>query len=133
MDLNRLEELKRVMTSAKDLSKIFYYFLDHFGEDEAFLELGKPGPHKELESLMSVTAGQMLKTTVIVMENLLIAVPGTQFIHGACRINGRPANVLYFEDIQVGLLVMLPVGKGPMLQSRFSARVLPPEAIASKN
>ena len=133
MNLTGLEKLKTILATGKDLSAAFHYFMDDFGENEAFLDLGKPGPHPLLESLLAAVAGQMFGKKVIAQQLLLIAVPGTKFIHGAGLINGRPITVIYFDDIQVGIAAVMKGPGGSMQYSRFSAQMLPPEAAPSSN
>jgi hypothetical protein len=133
MNLSGLEKLKNILATGKDLSVAFTYFMDHFGENEAFLDLGRPKKNDTLEDLISAAAGAMFGVRVVLQQFLLIAVPKTHFIHGAGMINGMMATVIYFEDIQVGILCVYRGPKGGTLFSRFSAQNLPPEAMASKN
>src|SRR5271154_2520074 len=99
MNLARLEKLKHIVATCKDLTAAFDYFMDHFGENDEFLDLGKPKPHPFLQQLISTVGGQMFGAKVVVASLLLIKVPGTQFIHGAGRLNRLPVTVIYFDDI----------------------------------
>jgi hypothetical protein len=54
---------------------------------------------------------------VVTQQLLLIPIPGTSFIHGAGLLNGRPINVLYFDDIQVGIVAVMQGMSGGMQYS----------------
>ncbi|HWE04842.1 MAG TPA: hypothetical protein VG326_20720 [Tepidisphaeraceae bacterium] len=133
MNLIGLEKLKTILADGKDLSAAFHYFLDHFGEKEAFLNLGKPKRHPLLESLLTAVAGQMFGKKVAMKRLFLIPVPGTKFIHGAGLCDGRPINVIYFDDIKVGIAAVMRPPNGSTQYSRFSAQMIPPEAAPSNN
>lgn len=134
MDLSRLEDLKEKLVNSKDLSVVGNYFFDHFGEDSDFLDLGKPERHEVLEEFIAALGHKLCGGKCVVTNLLLIHVPDTQFIHGGCFINGRLANVIYFDDIEVGLLCLVPAKPdGQTMFSRFSVQALPPEAVPSKN
>ena len=40
VDLKLLDNLKDQLVNSKELSKVYCYFLDHFGENAEFMELG---------------------------------------------------------------------------------------------
>ena len=134
MDLSQLEDLKKKLVTAKDLSEVGNYFFDHLGEDSDFLDLGKPGRNAVLEAFIAALGRQLCGGKCTITKLLLIQVPGTHFIHGGCFLNGRLANVIYFDDIEVGLLCLVPTKPGgDTVFSRFSAQALPAEAMTSKN
>ena|SRR5258708_40226079 len=135
MNLGRLEKLKEKLTSSKNLGDIATYFFDHFGENPAFMDLGRPTKNATLESFIATIGGQLCGSNKVVVSHLmLVQVPNTHFIHGGCFINGRMGNVIYFDDIEVGLLALVATKPGGnTLFSRFSCRKLPPEAVASDN
>jgi hypothetical protein len=135
MNLGKLEILKKRMAEATDFTEPFTYFLDHFGDKDEFLEIGKRVSHPKLEQMLNVAAALLLRTPKPRVENcLFIRIPKRWFIHGGCRVNGRVANFIYFEDIQLGLLSVLPeTPDGMTLLERFSARDLPPGWVPSKN
>jgi hypothetical protein len=42
MNIKRLKELKDKLKHESDLSKIWLFYMDHFADHEAFMELGQP-------------------------------------------------------------------------------------------
>jgi hypothetical protein len=134
MDLSKLEELKLKLTTAKDFQTVFEFFLDHFGDHEEFIKLGGPVEDTVLFGSIAGVARQLYGPDTVVLNPVMIAVPGTPFIHGRCVIGGRMANVLYFTDIQVGLVGVFSLNpKVPARYTRFSNRMLPPGAVPSSN
>ena len=74
---------KKILVEAKNLQSIYEYFLDHFGENDAFLDLGKPKRHPVLEQFIGAIAGEVFGGKAVAASFLLIAVPKTDFVHGA--------------------------------------------------
>ncbi|HZL36059.1 MAG TPA: hypothetical protein VFC78_12155 [Tepidisphaeraceae bacterium] len=123
MNLSNLKELKQRVASAKDLAAPFRYFLDHFGEDPAFLDMGRRVQNPVLEALLSAVAGQMAPGANAVRDLLLIELADHGFIHGNCRFHGRNANLLFFTDIAVGIVAVSPPRPGDATNyCRFTAR-----------
>ncbi len=115
MDLVKLDILRLMMSTETDLQTIFEYFLDHFGENEEFISLGKPltDQHHPLLSVIHTVAQEIfakykMKANPLRLEHLLlIHVPDHKLIHGGMLLQGHMANVLYFEDLKVGLMVVV--------------------------
>ncbi len=134
MDLSRLERLKTLLATSKDISKIFEYFMDHFGLDSDFLELGKRTERPELTQMVLIAGEQIFKKRCVMQMHFLIEVPGTTFIHGAGMLNGHLLNVLYFEDIWTGAVALAANKEAELTHfSRFTCQRLPPEAIPGRN
>jgi hypothetical protein len=106
MDLSRLQELKAKLIHDKDLLPVWGFFLDHFGEDLEFMELGEPVRHELIESVVAQTGLQMFPRDGMVSEVRLIRLADQQFIHGGVNVGGRAGGVFYFEDVQVGLVAV---------------------------
>ncbi|MCU0495206.1 MAG: hypothetical protein MUD01_26770 [Chloroflexaceae bacterium] len=122
-DLRQLNKLKLKMTEEKQISDVFTYFFDHFGENEEFLKLGKPKRHELVEQVVGKTVGNLLKLkNVAVMYNfLLIHIPEQSFYHGGCMIGGKMVMIIYFDDIQMGCISVAMSFQGGKTQFvRFS-------------
>lgn len=107
MDLKLLATLKDKLIHAQDFSDIWTYFFDHFGEDSAFIALGERAQDSFLESIIEQVGLQLFPNKVLLRDVLLTQLADHHFIHGGFIINGRLANVLYFEDIHMGLLAVV--------------------------
>jgi hypothetical protein len=104
MDLGQLATLKKKLQTAREFSEVWRYFMDHFGEDPDFMALGEQTRDTFLEQTVAQIGAQLTGTPVSVVTTLLIRVPDQGFIHGCVTLGGRPGNLLYFEDIHMGLL-----------------------------
>ena len=134
MDLAKLATLKDKLLHADDFRTVWEYFLDNFGEDPAFIALGEPTEQPLLEAVFAGVAQQLFQRPVAVRHLRLIRLPQEGFIHGGAVLEGKPANVLYFEDVQVGMLgVVWSVAPGEMKYARFSGRPARPGGEPSVN
>jgi hypothetical protein len=125
VDLKLLHTLKQKLTTAKEFSAVFTYFLDHFGEDPEFIEQGERTHSPFLESVLAEVGKQLFGKEVRVADVLLTRLPEYEFIHGACTLGGKLGNVLYFEDVRTGLLVVLSsLASSETKLVRFSGRPL---------
>jgi hypothetical protein len=134
MDLAKLATLKDKLLHADEFGTVWKYFLDHFGEDPAFIALGEPTEQPFLEAVFAEIGRQLLGRPLTVSRLRLIRLPEEGFIHGGAALDGKPANVLYFEDVQVGMLgVVWSLAPGVMKYARFSGRPMPPLGKPSVN
>ncbi len=106
MDLSLLNTLREKLVKDKDLSVIYTYFLDHFGENAEFMGLGESVREPFLEQILAQIGGQLWHTDVVVFGMWLREIPEYKFIHGGGMMNGRLTTVIYFEEITVGLAVV---------------------------
>jgi hypothetical protein len=125
LDLSRIETLRQKLAQERDLEKIFTYFLDHFGENPDFIALGEPTENPFLESIFVQIGEALFKKEVKVRDLRLIRIPELNFIHGGGVLGGRLANVLYFEDMQQGVLYVI-TSLSPMKGHlcRFTAKMM---------
>ncbi|HET6246732.1 MAG TPA: hypothetical protein VFE47_03460 [Tepidisphaeraceae bacterium] len=118
LNLTNIDTLKHQLATAPVLEKVYKYFLDHFGENEEFFNLGARADDEVLAAFVKAVAQQLYGPKAKVTDWLLVRLAEHHFIHGTCRIEGRPVNVLWFDDIQVGMIA-LP-GMRPNEKTRFS-------------
>jgi hypothetical protein len=127
MDLALLATLKEKIVHAKNFTEIWEYFMDHFGEDPEFIEQGERVQHPFLEAVLAQVGAQLFGKQVSVTDFILTRLAEHQFLHGGGILGGRLTNVMYFEDIHVGLLavVMSMSPKSETKMIRFSGRPMP--------
>jgi hypothetical protein len=126
-DLRKVTMLKMKLVEEKELRDVMNYFFDHLGEDEAFIDLSKPTRHQMLEAIIGQTVGPMVgsKGKAVLVNFVLLHVPEHQFYHGAFLIQGRMANVIYFDDIKMGCIAVVMSLAGKTNFIRFSAQEMP--------
>src|SRR5689334_3081874 len=98
MDLSQLATLKTKLLTAKNFGEVTGYFLDHFGEDPAFMELGEPIRDEFIEQVLAQVAGQIFQRMVVIRNIRLVRLPEHEFIHGGFMVEGKVGTLLYFED-----------------------------------
>jgi hypothetical protein len=126
MDLTGLATLKEKLIQANQFSDVWRYFMDHFGGDDEFMGLGERAHHAFLEAVLVQVGEALLKRKVTLSGFLMNRLAEQQFIHGGGLLNDKLANVLYFEDIQKGLLaVVVSVSPSETKMIRFTGRPLP--------
>src|ERR1700678_1375877 len=114
MGQSQISVLKQMITEESDFHKIWEFFLDHFGEDVEFIGTGQRLTDKKhpLFGTIKAVGRQILARNNIASDPLeitnllLIHVPDHKFIHGGMILQGRLANIIYFDDIKVGLMSM---------------------------
>jgi len=125
MDLEQLLTLKDKLVAAKEFYEPWEYFFDHFGEDPDLYEVGQRKDHNLLKKVIEVVGEQLFKKKVALINLLIVSIPEYHFFHGACFIQGKMTNFLYFEDIDMGLLaVVMGPGKSQTMLVRFSSMLL---------
>jgi len=134
MDLSLLATLQDKLIHGTNFSDIFTYFLDHFGEDPEFIDQGECVRNEFLEQMYLQVGLQLFGRPVALTNMLFKHLPEHHFYHGGACLGGKVANVLYFEDVCVGLLgVMWSVSPGETKFARFKGRPLTPPPKPSVN
>src|SRR5262249_36503157 len=125
MDLSRLATLKEKLQTARVFGDVWRYFMDHFGDHPEFMALGEATRDEFLEEAVAQIAAQLSGGTVTMARMMLIRLPEHGFIHGSVVVGGRPGNVMYFEDIHMGLIgVAWSAATAEAKFVRFSGRQL---------
>ncbi len=110
-----LETLKRILVTNKNFKEIYEYFLDHLGENPDFQRHGKKTKHPFLKKILTTVGRQIFHDETQVTKLVLIKIPQYPFYHGVCLLGGTMCSLMFFQDIEVGLLSLLM----PMFETRF--------------
>jgi len=103
----KLAKLKDLLQTGDDFGEIMQYFLDHLGDHQDFINMGKRAKNKLVQEALLYVGKKLFQTDVKVTNVLLTEVKKAKFFHGACFIQGCFANLIYFEDIDVGMVAVL--------------------------
>lgn len=105
----KLQILKLKLAESTSLEPVLTYFYDHVSNDQEFIELGQPARHDLLESVIHQVVGQqLLKIKKSKVDQfMLLHIPDYHFYHGGCILNGLFTQYIYFDDIDVGVIVVL--------------------------
>lgn len=121
VDMARLAILKSQLLEATDFMAVLDYFMTHFGEDPAFMSMGQQTQHPMIEAAVAQTLQSLYGKPLPAGQLLLTSLPQQRFVHGGAFYEGKVVNVLYFEDLQMGLLaVATPFGSSEVKLARFT-------------
>lgn len=125
MNLALLESLKQKLSEEKDLSSVWSFYMDNFADYQEFTNLGEPTKNPLLEAAVTQICQQMYGRQVAVRDLLLIRLADYQFVHGPFIIGGRIGGVIYFEEKQMGLVVVAELPPSEEVKySRFSCQIM---------
>ncbi len=133
MDLNRLSTLKEKLVDAEDFGDPWDFFFDHFGEDPEFFECGERTESSLLKAVLTRIGQELFGDDATTTEPTLVELQEHHFIHGSCFIQGRLTVVIFFSDIDMGLLSVLDPTKGDHYTAlvRFSSYQMESDKVVS--
>ena len=121
MDIKKLSILKDKLVAAKNFKEPWDDFFDNFAEDLEFLQLGKLAKDTLLKEIITKIGEELFGTKKVSVTNFLMTeLEKHHFFHGACFIQGRIASVMFFSDIDMGLIAVSMGGAETSL-IRFSS------------
>jgi hypothetical protein len=127
MDLSLLQTLKEKIATAEKFDEVWGYFFDHFGGDTEFMKLGEATEHPFLEQVFVQVCARLFPSHVVLTHMPFTRLAEQHFVHGGLTINGRVATVMYFEDVQLGMMAVAAPRPGANNDYvRFSARPAAP-------
>jgi len=134
MDLSLLATLKDKVLHAKNISDVWTYFFDHFGEKPGFIALGQRTQDELLELIIAQVGREIFGKPVPVVDLLLTRLAEHKFVHGGCILGGSVASILYFESICTGVMaVALSASPANTRMVRFRGQTMPPRGAPSLN
>ncbi|MBI3923777.1 MAG: hypothetical protein HY318_20315 [Armatimonadetes bacterium] len=104
MQLELLSTLKEKMTRAEDLEGVMMYFYDNFVGQGELPRRSVPVEGSFLEDMLPQTVKGMLHKEVRIKGLRLMAVPQYDFIHGTFWGGDFVGTLIYFEDVEVGVI-----------------------------
>jgi hypothetical protein len=121
MDIDRLKELRKKLVIEKDLSEIWEFYMTHFADHEAFTDLGEQAENEFLEAVLKTLCAQLFGAQAKIDDFLLISIEDYDFFHGPFMVEGRIGGIIYFEDVNFGLMAVSESTTSNMVKySRFS-------------
>jgi hypothetical protein len=133
MDFKRIGILRDKAVSAKNFSEVFTYFFYNIGEDSEFIRICRRTSDPLLESCLTQSLQAFFKRPVEPENLLLMEVPAHGLIHGGFTVQGMLGNVLYFVDIQLGMIALASFTSPNTQVFRFSAKTLAVGEMPSMN
>lgn len=106
-DLTKLLTLRDKLVKATDFNEPCSYFFDQLAENPDFMKAGVKTDAAFLRPIVEQVAAKLLGRSATLSYLLMTEIPEYQFFHGACFIDGKPANLFYFGDIDMGIMTLL--------------------------
>ncbi len=110
VDPVRIADFKRLLAGEKDLAKITYYFLDHFGDDPEFHDACEiaDAPEALSEAIEKVIAaifgGKVRKVELRAVQSLVLS--DSRIIHGSIVANRKAGLFVWVEDLEMGIVTV---------------------------
>jgi hypothetical protein len=120
MKLEKLDQLKAKLQQEKDLSKIWLYYMDEFGDRPEFSDLGKPVRQDALLAVIAQVCQQIFGKPTNIDDILTIYIKEYQFYHAPFMTNKHIGGVIFFEDINTGLIAVTSAASKLAKYSRFT-------------
>ncbi len=118
--IRHLKVLQERLLHPTDYEKAFHYFIEEFGGDLKFIQLGEPETLPLLAAIIDRIASAALGKPVKVERFKLSSVPGHGFHHGSASADGRAVVVFFFEAVNKGLMTIIPGARGAAEFARFA-------------
>lgn len=119
-DLPRhLAILRERMLHPTDYELAVNYFLEEFAGDEGFLRGSEPDHAPHLLALLTHVASKAIGRPAEFDRSRLLLVPQHRFYHGNAAVAGRVALFFYFQEVDTGVLALIPGTRGAMEVARF--------------
>jgi hypothetical protein len=114
-----LRILRERLQHPTDYEKAFHYFLEEFAGDQNFIAQGVVEQAPQLAAVLSLIASRALGKEVQWQQTRISALPAFRFHHGLGSVDGRVALFFYFEEINSGLVAIIPGQQGEAELGRF--------------
>jgi hypothetical protein len=120
MKLEKLYQLKEKLQQEKDLSKIWSYYMDEFGDIPEFSDFGEPVQQDSLLAVITQVCQQVFGEPININDILTIYIKEYKFYHAPFMTNNHIGGVIFFEDINTGLIAVTSAGSKLAKYSRFT-------------
>jgi hypothetical protein len=125
MKLSRmLSTLEKKLVESTRFGDVMNWFYDQVAADPHFMDYGAAARQPRLEQMIGIVGQQLFPDSPLVelKDMVLVELPEHGFVHGSFAIRGRPASVIYFKGIEMGLLTVAMPGESKLI--RFSTKAL---------
>jgi hypothetical protein len=121
VDPKKFDTLKQILVDATDFSDVYGYFMEHFGSKSWFMAFGEPHRDARFIKLLEHLATKVLGKKGRITEPYLLRVAEFKFVHGAFVFGKHLGNVIFFEDIDKGMVGFGGLNStGPSELARFT-------------
>ncbi|UEM03495.1 hypothetical protein JL101_026655 [Skermanella rosea] len=117
----KLADLKNTLLTADSFARVQGKFFDELGMSPDFVAAGRAADVPLLKAAFEQVGRRVFGPGCTIQGLALFRMESEKFVHGGCLMNGCLATVLYFEDVDVGLVaVSTDFSTGNMSYARIS-------------
>jgi hypothetical protein len=120
MKIEKLYQLKEKLQKETDLSKIWLYYMDEFGDVPEFSDLGEPVRQDSLLAVITQVCQQIFGKPININDILTIYIKEYKFYHAPFMTSNHIGGVIFFEDINTGLIAVTSAASNLAKYSRFT-------------
>jgi hypothetical protein len=111
--------LRERMLHPTDYEKAVSYFLEEFAGDKVFVQASDPEQMPHLLAVLGKVVAKAVGDTVKIEGALVSYLRAHKFVHGNARAGGRIVLFFYFEEVDTGMVMLIPGVRGEMEIARF--------------
>ena len=105
---HHLTELRERMLHPTDYEKAVHYFLEEFAGDRAFVRASDVDSMPHLVEVLGHVASKAIGRRVGLEGALVSHLRAHRFVHGNAQADGRVVLFFYFQEIDTGMMMLIP-------------------------
>ena len=105
---HHLGVLREKLQHATDYEPALYYFLEEFAGDAPFILQCQQEEALNLVGVLTKVAGKALGQPVALEQQRMMRLAQFKFTHGNAAVAGRVLLFFYFEELDTGLMALIP-------------------------
>ena len=107
------------MLHPTDYEKAVHYFLEEFAGDQAFVCASDVDSMPHLVEVLGHVASKAIGRRVDLAGALVSHLRAHRFVHGNAQADGRVVLFFYFQEIDTGMMMLIPSVRGEGDVARF--------------
>ncbi len=111
--------LRERMLHPENYEQAVYYFLEEFAGDGEFVRDSDPELMPHLVAVLSRVVSQIIGRRLELDNASVSYLCAHRFAHGNARADGRVVLFFYFEEIDTGMMMLIPGVRGEGDMARF--------------
>jgi hypothetical protein len=116
---HHLAVLRERLQHPTDYERALHYFLEEFAGDTGFMEQSQFDESPRLLAVLGQVASRALGQPASLEQPRMMRLAGFGFCHGSAAVAGRVLLYIYLEELDTGLLALIPGPEGGVQLARF--------------
>lgn len=116
---HHLGVLREKLQHPTDYEHALHYFLEEFAGDAEFVEQSQSEESPHLLAVLGRVANRALGKDAPLEELRMMRLPNFGLLHGSAVMAGRVLLFFYLEELDTGLLALIPGPEGGVQVARF--------------